>query len=369
MAAIAPPTAKPADAPAHARPHTASGVSIVLVSYNSAAYLERSLRALALEDQDGVEIIVVDNASPDGSADQIERAFPHVRVIRNESNSGFGHACNVGARHASGEYLVFLNPDTVVEPGWLDPLIATLERDANVGLATSRIVLLGNPGRINTCGGQIHCSGLTMCRGMGQYRRSFETTTSVASVSGAAFAIRRSLFRILGGFDDAFFMYQEDTDLSWRAHLLGYGTVCVAESVVRHEYTLRFGPRKVFYQERNRYLMLLKSLQWRTLLALLPVLILAEIVTWGFVLTRQPRQAVGKLAAYWWVASHWRQVAARRHATQLLRRVDDRALLALCGSRLEFEQTGSGLVAAAAHLLFDPLFLVLHRLALQTVRW
>jgi hypothetical protein len=139
--------------------------------------------------------------------------------------------------------------------------------------------------------------------------------------------------------------------------------------VVRHDYTLRFGPNKVFYQERNRYLMLLKSWRWRTLLVLAPVLLLAELVTWGFVLARQPRQCAGKLAAGWWLVRHWRQVRSKRHATQLLRRSDDRALLAQCGARLEFEQTGSGPVAGLAHVVFDPLFAGLHRLALRTVRW
>src|SRR6266536_2380216 len=99
-------------APEAVRPlgRTASGASLIFVSYNSGAYLEQCLGTLS-RDPRLIEIIVVDNASPDGSADRIERAFPHVRMIRNRTNGGFGQGNNIGARWARGEYLAFLNPD------------------------------------------------------------------------------------------------------------------------------------------------------------------------------------------------------------------------------------------------------------------
>ena len=90
----------------------------------------------------------------------------------------------------------------------------------------------------------------------------------------------------------------EDTDLSWRARLAGYRCLYVPTSIVYHEYTLRFGPRKIFYQERNRYLMLLKGAHWATLLVLLPALLLAEVVTWGFVLAQDRRRLANKARAY-----------------------------------------------------------------------
>ena len=268
-----------------------------------------------------------------------------------------------------GKYLAFLNPDTVVEPGWLEALIAALEADPQAGLATSKILLLADPGRINTCGNEMHCTGLTLCRGMGMDRSTFTDLVEVGAVSGAAFVIRKDVFEALGGFDEAFFLYMEDTELSWRARLAGYKCVYVPSSVVYHDYTLRFGPKKAFYQERNRYLMLLKGLRWRTLLVLLPALLVAEVMTWGFVLLRERRRLANKLRAYAWIVKHWGEVAESRRQVQAMRRVRDRDLIARCTHRLAYEQTGSGLIARLAHLVFDPLFFVLHRLALALIWW
>jgi len=342
--------------------------SVIIVNYNGREHVGACLHSLLKGGRQRYEVILVDNASTDGSAEYVERAFPQVKVIRNEVNRGFGHGGNVGARWARGKYLAFLNPDTVVEPGWLEALIAALEADPQAGLVTSKILLMSDPKRLNTCGNEVHCTGLTLCRGMGMTHDKFADLTEVSAVSGAAFAIRRDLFEALGGFDETFFLYMEDTDLSWRARLAGYRCLYVPQSIVHHDYRLRFGPHKTFLQERNRYLMLLKSLRWRTL-PLLPALLLAEVVTWGFVLLRERRHLTNKLRAYAWIVGHWGQIMESRRRTQELRRARDNDLMARCTYRLAFEQTGGGFIARLAHVVFDPLFFVFHRMALVLVWW
>jgi len=343
--------------------------SVIIVNYNGQAHLERCLPALVKADLLEYEIIVVDNASTDGSADYVEQDFPQVRAIRTGANLGFGQGNNVGVRWARGKYLAFLNPDTTVEPGWLESLIAALEANPQAGLATSKILLLADPEHINTCGNDVHYTGLTLCRGMEMDASAFPDQSEVGAVSGAAFAIRKEVFEELGGFDEAFFLYMEDTDLSWRARLAGYRCIYVPQSVVHHDYRLHFGPRKTFHQERNRYLMLLKSLRWRTLLVLLPALLLAEAVTWGFVLLRDRRRLVNKLRAYAWVVQHWDDIMTSRRRVQASRRISDRELIAHCIHRLDFKQTGDWAVARLAHRVFNPVFLVLHRLALVLIGW
>jgi GT2 family glycosyltransferase len=343
--------------------------SVIIVSYNSRPYLPQCLDSLGRSEARGQKITVVDNGSADDSASYIEKAYPSAEVIRSENNLGYGHAANLGAAQARTPYLAFLNPDTVVEPGWLDALIAALEADPGAGLATAKILLMQDPGHINTCGNEVHLSGLTLCRGLGQERGALAEPQEVAAVSGAAFAIRRELFDSLGGFDEVFFMYMEDTDLSWRARLAGYRCLYVPSSQVQHDYALRFGPFKTFYQERNRYLLLLKSLRWRSLLLLTPALLLAEAVTWGFVWLKEPRRWANKLSAYRWIAAHWRQVMDSRRRTQALRQVRDRDLLAGTTSHLAFAQPATGLLSRLASLLFDPLFWVLRGLMLAVMRW
>ncbi len=312
-------------------------------------------------------MIVVDSASTDGSAAYVERAFPEVCVVRT-ANGGYGHGCNVGARLARSTYLAFLNQDTAVRVGWAEALALALQRDPLAGLSTARILLLTDPRRANACGNDMHCTGLTLCRGLGAAADAMGNDAEVAAVSGAAFAVPKSLFEALGGFDERFGMYMEDTDLSLRARLAGYRCLYVAGAVVYHDYQLRFGPLKTFYQERNRYLVLLKHLRWTTMAALLPALLLGEAVTWGYVLLREPHRIASKLRAYAWVARHWSEIMETRRHVQAMRRVSDRELLSACTWRLAFEQTGEGAVARAAHVAFDPLFRLSFGIAQAVVR-
>lgn len=191
--------------------------SIIIVGYNSLSDLPRCLASLQEDMAQEDEVIVVDNASQDGTPQAIREHFPWVRVLCSPENVGFGAANNLAAAQARGEYLAFLNPDTTAEPGWLEALIAALEDDPSAGLATPKILLMQDPQRINTCGNDIHISGLTLCRGMGEPSAAFSQLETVSAVSGAAFVVRRALFEAIGGFDPLFFMYMEDTDLSLRA--------------------------------------------------------------------------------------------------------------------------------------------------------
>jgi GT2 family glycosyltransferase len=224
-----------------------------------------------------------------------------------------------------------------------------------------------SPQYINTCGNDVHISGITLCRGMGQSSEAFSRQEEVGAVSGAAFAIRSELFETLCGFDESFFMYMEDTDLSLRARLLGYRCVCVPDSIVYHRYTLRFGPRKTFYQERNRYLMILKCLRRPTLLLLFPVLLIAELVTWGFVLLREPQNWRNKWDAYTWIISHWGEIQAKHRNVQFHRRVSDHEILVSCKDALDFHQVGEGRVAMVAQLVLNPLFAFLNFLVKRMV--
>lgn len=202
---------------------------------------------------------------------------------------------------------------------------------------------------------------------MGRPRETYPAAVEVDAVSGAVFAMRRTLFAALGGFDSSFFLYMEDTDLSLRARLAGYRCFYTPASVVARDYRLRVGPQKMYYQERNRYLMLLKTLRWRSLAALLPALLLAELLAWGFVLLRDRANAANKLRAYHWVAHNWRAIMQSRQHTQAGRRCSDRALLASCAYQLDFRQTGAGGAALLAAALFNPLFALARAGALAMV--
>lgn len=343
--------------------------SVVIVNYNGGEKLLRCLESVEPTLPADVELVLVDNASTDGSAETALARFPRATLVRSPVNRGFGAGGNLGATRSRGESLVFLNPDTVVRPGWLDALRCALESGDGVGLVTSKIVQGVATPEISACGNQIHVSGLTLARGMGQPESAFPEREEVSAVSGASFAIRRDLFESLGGFDEDFFLYVEDTDLSWRARLLGKICLYEPESVVFHDYRFRLTPLKVFHQERNRYLMLFKCLRWPTLVLLLPSLLLSEIVAWGFVLIRDRVNIRNKVRAYDWVISNWELVLRKRRVVQSSRRATDRSLLRTTGYRLDFDQVSSPGLAKLVRLVFDPLFFLSRGLALALLWW
>jgi len=346
----------------------APGTSVIIVNYNGGETLLNCLASLVQTIGPECEIIVVDNASTDNSAEWVGLEFPQIVLIRSQTNLGFGGGNNLGAYYAQGDYLIFLNPDTCVESGWLEALLEPFATNPHIGLVTSKIVLAERPDQINTCGNAIHLTGITLCRGMGAPRKAFDRAEAVSAVSGAAFAMRRSLFETLDGFDEEFFLYMEDTDLSWRAQLAGWQVWYTPQSIVRHCYRLRITARKVFYQERNRYLMLLKSMRWSTLVIMLPALLLAEILTWGFVLLADRANIRNKIEAYCWIVANWRSILHKREISQRLRALSDRSLLQRTGFAIDFGQAATGMTALAAKLVFNPAFALLRGLTLSLVR-
>lgn len=346
-------------------------VSVVIVVYNARRHLSRCVGAVLAQSYPRVEILVVDNASSDGSADEVAARFPQpqVRLVRAGRNLGYAGGNNLGFAHARGDYVAVLNPDTEVESTWLAALVEALEADPAAGLATSKILLFDRRDRINTCGNDVHYTGLAFCRGLGCPATAFTAATTVPAVSGAAFLIRRDLLLWLGGFDERFFLYLEDTDLSWRAALAGFACLFVPDSVVYHHYAVRIDPPKTFYLERNRYLLLLQNCRWATLLLLLPALLLTEVLIWGYVLLRGRAHIGAKLGAYRWLLGRRRQIVRSRRRVQRLRRAGDRSVLRRLDYRLAFDQVAPRPIRAPLRLLFDAPFRAWQRVILAIARW
>jgi GT2 family glycosyltransferase len=261
-------------------------------------------------------VLVVNNGGP------IE--VQGARVIDVGENVGFGAACNRGARETDADVLVFVNPDTVVQPG----AIAALERalaDPEAGVAQARLRLLDAPELLNSSGNVVHVTGLAWPGGYREPAESVTERSEIGYASGAAFAIRADAFRAVGGFTEELFLYQEDLELCWRVRLHGLRVVVAPDADVLHDYILeRPGRRKEYYLERNRLVFVLTAYSGRLLLLLGPVLLAAElgvaVVAWRQGWLRE------KVAGWRWLAAHARWLGERRRATQALRRIADRDL-------------------------------------------
>lgn len=256
-------------------------VAVVIVSFNARRFVEACFGSLARARLGGAEVIVVDNASADGTVGAIRSGFPWVTVVEAGANLGFAGGNNLGIRRALDdgcEWVYLLNPDTEVEPGFLEEALAVASADPGTGAVQSLILLDPERGRINTAGNKIHFLGFGYC---GLYRaprgEAPVAPHEIAFASGAGSLWRAAALRVVGLFDEALFLYHEDLDLGWRLRLAGWRALLAPRSVVFHKYEFTRNPRKYFLIERNRYLVLGKNLSPRTMLVLLPFLVIGEV--------------------------------------------------------------------------------------------
>ncbi len=212
-------------------------IDIVVVTWNHRNWILRCLDAILQTTKHvGVQVMVVDNHSSDGSAEAAQ-AHPLIpRVIRNTENVGFGPANNQGWRAGNGDLVVFLNPDTEAQAGWLEAMADRMASDESIGVVGAK--LLYPDGRIQHAGGIVYANGMTDHRGNGlEDRGLFDEACDVDYVTGAALAIRRNLLVSIGGFDPRFSpAYFEECDLCLAVKQAGYRVVYEpACALIHHE--------------------------------------------------------------------------------------------------------------------------------------
>jgi hypothetical protein len=226
---------------------------------------------------------------------------------------------------------------------------------------------MDRPDVINTCGNGLSLTGVTTCGHAGEQAASVVSNEEVAAVSGAAFAISAGLFRRLGRFDERIWPYLEDTDLSWRARLAGYRCLLAARSVVAHDYKLKLPPDKIQALERNRYLMLAQNLSGKALLALLPHLLVAEILTWGWTALQGLPYLHAKSLADLWILTHPLHIVRAHRTTQRLRCVPDADLLRRFPALPPITAVSSGRIGRFATALLQPVSNVTSAFALSVM--
>ena len=333
-----------------------TSASVVVVAFRAGEALGRCLDSLA--GQEGpFETVVVDNG---GGGPEIEEARDRdgVRVLDAGRNLGYAAGCNLGAGVTTGDVLVFLNPDTVVAPGALERLAATVE-DPAIGIAMARLRLLDRPELLNSSGSEVHVSGISWAGGYGEPAESVSELRDVPAPSGAAMAIRADTFRKLGGFTDELFMYQEDLLLGWKARLAGLRVVIEPGADVYHDYEFGRNVAKHYLLERNRLVFVLSSYSPRLLLLLSPVLVSTELAM--TVLAAKEGWFRDKLRGWAWCARNARWLARQRRETQGLRRVPDRDLAPLLSATLSPAMISVPAAARAGNRLVETYWRLVRR--------
>jgi GT2 family glycosyltransferase len=252
-------------------------VSVVIMNWNGIGFLKEFIPLLVKYTTiPGVELVVADNKSSDGSVDFLKSDFPGVRLIEFEQNNGYAGGYNKALKLLDAEYFVLLNSDVEVSQDWLMPIVGFLDTHREVAAAMPKILSYHNREYFEyagAAGGFIDKYGYPFCRGRvfdtiekdtGQY----DDIIPVFWVTGACMVIKSNLYFEAGGLDEIFFAHMEEIDLCWRLHWLGYKLYCYPLSTVYHVgggALPKENPKKTYLNFRNNLFLLFKNLPQKTL--------------------------------------------------------------------------------------------------------
>ena len=314
-------------------------VAVIIPHWKGAAILQRCLASLETGGYPGVlDVAVVNNASPDGSMDVV-KYFPWVRVVESPVNRGYAGGCNLGIQKSDAPYVVLLNDDAVVTPGWLTPMVQALLDDDRIAAAQPKILSIQDPTRFDYCGaagGEMDQWGYPFARG-----RLFETLeqdsgqydgapSEIFWASGAACLLRRSALDEVGLLEEAFFAHMEEIDLDWRLHWAGYRIVAAPQSVVHHQTggTLASDRlSKMVLNHRNNLIMLLRNLGPISLIWIWPVRLGLECATLAWALVSgQFKRALAVLLGLVTLWGHGRTILRGRRNVAALGRISESAM-------------------------------------------
>jgi GT2 family glycosyltransferase len=303
-----------------------------------------SLRRSAFRD---FEILLVDNASRDGSVPRAKGRFPELCVIPLMTNEGFAGGCNAGIRAARGDYVFLLNDDAEVLPETMGNLVTAVERDPKVAACQPKILSWRDPTQFEyagAAGGLLDCVGYPFCLGRvfehpeedhGQY----DQERDIFWASGAASLFRRSTMLDVGLMDEVFFAQMEEIDLCWRLHLAGFAVRAVPSAVVYHRGAGTLGKseyQKLYLNHRNNLVMLLKNLALPALLWRFPLrLWLDEVTFFRSLMIGEYDRVWALLATAWYLLGHPGRIMKMRASAQKVRRIPDAKV---------FEKTYHGLL-------------------------
>ena len=319
---------------------------VVIVGYNSRKIIGPALQSIVDQDYPSLRCTVIDNASVDGTADYVRNEFPSVDVVVSPDNLGFAGGNNLAFARTTAKYVVLFNQDAVARRDFVRELVRVAERDENIASVGGKMLMLRCPTIINSTGIVVDEGGFAVDRQIGEKDEDpSPVPVRVFGACGGACLLRVSALRKVGGFDESFFMYFEDVDLSWRLRLAGLDILYAPLARVQHDW---FGDldedrgadrektlRRRFLCERNRLQCVLKNHEFGTLRRLWRTLrrydkgrlggVAAAIRAGGDV--SYLRKVAGAIRGAWrWNLLRLPRLLAKRRAVQRLRRVTDREL-------------------------------------------
>ena len=209
-------------------------VTIIIPNYNGKHFMEPCLASLNEQTCRDFKILIVDNASTDGSLEYMEQTYPDIEVLALDSNYGFSRAVNEGIRHADTPYVILLNNDTTVDSRYVEEMLRAIEVSDRIFSVSSKMIQMYHPDLIDSAGDLYTLMGWGVCRGAGRPVSNYTEDDTVFTACAGAAIYRRSVFDKIGFFDESHFAYLEDIDVGYRARIYGYDNIYCPTAVVYH---------------------------------------------------------------------------------------------------------------------------------------
>ena len=263
-------------------------VSVIVLNYNAGELLLNCIESVKKSAYKNLEIIVVDNISTDKSQEICKEKHPDIKLIQNDENLGYCEGNNVGIRNANGEFIVILNPDTVVEPNWLNHLMSAYS-EFGEGLYQPKFFSLNEKLVLQGTGNMLHIFGFGFARDKGKINEEkIESVEKIGYASGTCLFTSKAVLDKVGLLDPFLFLYHDDLDLGWRAAQIGIDSFYVPKSIIYHaeSYALKWSAKKFYWLERNRKYCLLIHYSKETYAKMRLSLFLVDLCVWLFYLSK-----------------------------------------------------------------------------------
>ncbi|WP_294341471.1 glycosyltransferase family 2 protein [uncultured Clostridium sp.] len=269
-------------------------ISVIIPNYNGEKIIDGCIQSLLKQEYKDFNIIVVDNNSADDSVKIIEERYPSITLIKNKENLGFAAAVNIGIKASKSDFVALLNNDTEVDEKWLVNLYSVISKDDKIFSASSKMIRFYERDKIDDAGDQYNLLGWAYKRGDGVSIDQFNKDKIIFSTCAGAGLYRRKIFEEIGYFDENFFAYLEDVDVSFRGNIYGYKNIYVNNAIVYHMVSATSGSRhnefKVKLASRNSMYLIRKNMPLFFEIINLPFIILGIMVKYIYFL----RKSLGK---------------------------------------------------------------------------
>ena len=263
-------------------------VSIIILNYNAGKLLLNCIDSVFKSTYQNFEVIVVDNLSTDNSHVRCKEKFEKIQLIENKENLGYCEGNNIGIRNANGEFIIILNPDTIVEPNWLNHLMSAYNKFGE-GLYQPKFFSLKEKLVIQSTGNMLHIFGFGFARDKGKIdNEKIKSIEKINYASGTCLFTSKIVLDKIGLLDPFLFLYHDDLDLGWRAAHIGINSFYVPKSIIYHaeSYSIKWSSKKFYWLERNRKYCLLTHYSKETYPKMRLSLFLVDLCVWLFYLSK-----------------------------------------------------------------------------------